>query len=275
MRKISVRPESRIDSASSFGVFCRSAPSTSAIMRSMKVEPGAAVMRTLMRSESTVVPPVTAERSPPASRMTGADSPVIALSLTEAKPSTISPSPGMMSPASTSTTSPTRRSSALTPLIDAVERLGGSTRALGARVAARLAQGVRLRLAAPFGDGFGEIGEQHGEPQPERDLAGEQRRALVRDEIAHEERASRRAETTSVTKITGLRASARGSSLRKASTRRRADNLRVEQALRLDFGGHGRLRERVRFRRPCRRASGNARRPARARARGNIAADRG
>ena len=40
----SVRPDSRIDSASSFGVFCRSAPSTSAIMRSMKVEPGAAVI---------------------------------------------------------------------------------------------------------------------------------------------------------------------------------------------------------------------------------------
>ena len=48
MRKISVRPDSRIDSASSFGVFCRSAPSTSAIMRSRKVEPGAAVMRTLI-----------------------------------------------------------------------------------------------------------------------------------------------------------------------------------------------------------------------------------
>jgi hypothetical protein len=44
----------------------------------MKVEPGAAVIFTLSQSESTVVPPVTAERSPPASRMTGADSPVIA-----------------------------------------------------------------------------------------------------------------------------------------------------------------------------------------------------
>ena len=65
-------------SAISFGVFCRSAPSTSAIMRSRKVEPGAAVMRTLIQSESTRVPPVTAERSPPLSRMTGADSPVIA-----------------------------------------------------------------------------------------------------------------------------------------------------------------------------------------------------
>ena len=53
------------------------------------------------------MPPVTAERSPPDSRMTGADSPVIAASLTEATPSMTSPSEGMMSPASTSTTSPT------------------------------------------------------------------------------------------------------------------------------------------------------------------------
>ncbi len=58
------------------------------------------------------MPPVTAERSPPDSRITGADSPVTADSLTEAMPSTTSPSVGMVSPASTSTTSPTSRSSA-------------------------------------------------------------------------------------------------------------------------------------------------------------------
>ena len=115
IRKMMVSPDSKIDSANSFGVFWRSAPSTSAIIRSMKVEPGAAVIFTLMKSDRTVVPPVTADRSPPASRMTGADSPVIANSLTEATPSTMSPSPGMISPASTSTTSPRRRSSAFTP----------------------------------------------------------------------------------------------------------------------------------------------------------------
>ena len=104
-----VMPIRRILSAISFGVFCRSAPSTSLIMRSRKVEPGAAVMRTRIQSESTCVPPVTAERSPPDSRMTGADSPVIAASLTEAMPSMISPSDGIMSPASTRTTSPTLR----------------------------------------------------------------------------------------------------------------------------------------------------------------------
>ena len=55
-------------------------------------------MRTTMRSESTLVPPVTAERSPPLSRMTGADSPVIADSSTDAMPSMTSPSPGISSP---------------------------------------------------------------------------------------------------------------------------------------------------------------------------------
>ena len=59
-----------------------------------------------MRSDRTLVPPVTAERSPPASRMTGADSPVIADSSMVATPSMISPSPGTMSPASTRTTWP-------------------------------------------------------------------------------------------------------------------------------------------------------------------------
>ena len=66
-----VRVVRRIDRAISFGVFCRDAPSTSAIIRSMKVSPGLQVTRTTIRSESTVVPPVTAHRSPPDSRMTG------------------------------------------------------------------------------------------------------------------------------------------------------------------------------------------------------------
>src|SRR5262245_41504259 len=103
-----VRPASRMLRAISFGVFCRSAPSTSAIMRSRKVSPGFDVIRTLIWSESTRVPPVTAERSPPASRITGADSPVIADSSTEATPAMISPSPGINSPAETITISPFR-----------------------------------------------------------------------------------------------------------------------------------------------------------------------
>src|SRR6202521_2178954 len=107
-RKMMVRPASRMLSAISFGVFCRSAPSTKAIILSRKVSPGFEGMRTLITSESTRVPPVTADRSPPASRITGADSPVIADSSTEATPSMISPSPGISSFAATITTSPER-----------------------------------------------------------------------------------------------------------------------------------------------------------------------
>jgi len=35
------------------------------------------------------------------------------------------------------------------------------------------AQGIGLGLAAAFGHGLGEVGEQNGEPQPERDLNDE------------------------------------------------------------------------------------------------------
>ncbi len=74
--------------------------------------PGSWVTSTTIRSESTRVPPVTALRSPPDSRITGADSPVIADSSTEAMPSITVPSPGMTSPASTTATSPGRNSEA-------------------------------------------------------------------------------------------------------------------------------------------------------------------
>jgi hypothetical protein len=99
-------------SAISFGVFFRFAPSTRAIIRSRKVWPRSAVMRITIRSDSTLVPPVTADRSPPASRITGADSPVIADSSTEATPSVISPSDGIRSPASQTTRSPRMSSAA-------------------------------------------------------------------------------------------------------------------------------------------------------------------
>ena len=64
---------------------------------------------TTITSHSTRVPPVTAERSPPASRITGADSPVMADSSTDATPSITSPSPGTICPAATRTVSFTRK----------------------------------------------------------------------------------------------------------------------------------------------------------------------
>ncbi|WP_412104554.1 hypothetical protein [Rhizobium johnstonii] len=46
---------------------------------------------------------------------------------------------------------------------------------------------IRLRLAAAFGDGFGEIGKEHGEPEPEIDLEREAEIAVARHQIAQEE----------------------------------------------------------------------------------------
>ena len=139
-------------------------------------------------------------------------------SLTEAMPSTTSPSPGIESPASTSTTSPTARSSADTFACSSLR--SAIVEPLGDGLAARAAQAVGLRLAAPFGDGLGEIGEQHREPEPGGDLAREQRRSR-RSRGRGRRARSPAAATTSVTKITGLRTSSRGSSLLKASRTRR------------------------------------------------------
>ncbi len=187
--KMIVMPASRMLSAISLGVFWREAPSTSAIMRSMKVEPAAAVMRTRIQSDSTCVPPVTAERSPPDSRITGADSPVMAASLTEAMPSITSPSEGMMSPASTSTTSPT--ASVLPGTVSKSVRLLPRRRLATVSVRVRRRR-VGLRLAAPLGHRLGEVGEEHGEPQPDDDLRGEAEVRRVGDEIAHEEHGDER-----------------------------------------------------------------------------------
>ena len=170
-RKMIVIAASKISSAISFGVFCRFAPSTRPIMRSRNVSPGLADTRTTSQSESTRVPPVTLLRSPPLSRMTGALSPVIALSSTEATPSMTSPSLGIMSPASTSTTSSLRkRGSRDKLLLGAVAR---RVELLGLHVAAGCPQRIGLRLAAPFGHRFGKIGEQHREPQPGRNAKNE------------------------------------------------------------------------------------------------------
>ncbi len=113
-RNSSVSPTSKMVSASSLGVLWRRADSTMEIMRSRKDSPGLTVICTTSQSDSTRVPPVTEEKSPPASRITGADSPVMALSSTEATPSITVPSSGTVSPASTSTHMPERSSSAPT-----------------------------------------------------------------------------------------------------------------------------------------------------------------
>ena len=107
-RNTSVIATSRIVRAISFGVFWRLAPSTMLIIRSRNASPGLTLMRTMIQSDSTRVPPVTVLKSLPAARMTGALSPVIADSSIEATPTMTSPSPGMRSPSSARTMSPLR-----------------------------------------------------------------------------------------------------------------------------------------------------------------------
>ena len=115
------------------------------------------------------MPPVTALRSPPLSRMTGADSPVMADSSTEAMPSMTSPSPGMISPADddhdVALAQLDARATCSTP---------PSTSTVGERLGLHLAQRVGLGLAAALGHGLGEVGEQHGEPEPAADQADEE-----------------------------------------------------------------------------------------------------
>ena len=130
-------------------------------MRSRNDCPGSCVISTTIRSDSTRVPPVTALRSPPDSRMTGADSPVIADSSTEAMPSIDGAVAGDQ----------------LAGLDDddvAAAQLGGRLRrcrrAARAVVCLRIARSVvGLRLAAALGDRLGEVAEEHREPQPDRD----------------------------------------------------------------------------------------------------------
>ena len=129
-------------------------------------------MRTTIRSDSTRVPPVTALRSPPASRMTGADSPVIADSSTDAMPSTMSPSPGMTS--SGLDDDPVADLAAGWPRPPTPCRRRPAAAADG--VGAGGAQRGGLRLAATLGHRLGEVAEQDREPQPGGDGDGERAR---------------------------------------------------------------------------------------------------
>src|SRR6478609_10648516 len=211
IRKMIVNFTSSSESAISLGVFWRSAPSTSRIILSMNPSPGSAVIDTLIQSDRTLVPPVTAERSPPDSRITGADSPVIADSSTEAIPSTISPSPGISSPADTITRSPARRSDAGT-----VSSLpsGVSRRAIrSARVRRSVSACALPRPSAIASAKFANKTVNH-RPSPiaVSNATGPPLTASAMIRIVTT------TDTTSTTKITGLRSSVRGLSFQKLST---------------------------------------------------------
>ena len=134
-----------------------------AIIRSRKASPGLTVTRTTIQSDNTCVPPVTALKSPPDSRMTGADSPVMADSFTEATPSITSPSAGICH---------RPRSARRLPCAGPDYRSAApGNRAKCRRVFLpahffRAAQRCRLCLAAAFRQRFGKICKQYREPEP-------------------------------------------------------------------------------------------------------------
>ena len=221
-RKTRVSKASRIDSAISFGVRCRASrlrPSRSCGRG--RTRPGLLVTRTTSQSDSTRVPPVTDEKSPPASRSTGADSPVIALSSTDATPSMTSPSAGIDVARLRRSTTSSRRSAARRNPSELLLAPAADAACLRLHVAPRRAQRIGLRLAAPFGDRLGEVREQHREPQPRGDGEDEPRLADLgwsrrahaatamsgREDAAHEDDEHHR--------VADLHAA--GSSFRKAS----------------------------------------------------------
>jgi hypothetical protein len=164
------------------------------------------------------VPPVTALRSPPLSRITGADSPVMADSSTVAAPSMTSPSAGMVSVARTRTTSPLRSSVALTSSSCPFFRCGAFWSDAG------FPQGLGLGFAAAFGHRLGKIGKQHGKPQPERQLRDEAAigRAVKIPTVVS-------AAPTMVTNMTGFLIISRGLSFLESIHCRRPGDLPIKQ----------------------------------------------
>jgi hypothetical protein len=122
----------------------------------------------LIQSDSTRVPPVTALRSPPDSRITGALSPVITDSSIEGDAFNHFPIAGndVARLADHDVAGAQRRRRYV---FDAA----AGEQALAHHVGLGLAQRVRLRLAARFGHRFGEVREQDREPQPKGDLHAE------------------------------------------------------------------------------------------------------
>ena len=207
---MSVNLASRIESAISFGVRWRLAPSTSAIMRSRKVSPGLTVMRTTSQSESTRVPPVTDERSPPDSRTTGrrfaGDRALVHRRGALDRPRR---RPGSGRRPRRRRCRPCAASEPGTMVQDCVASRG-SGELLRHHVAARAAQRRGLRLAAALGDALGEVGEQQREPEPERDREHETAECVADPEIHSSVTSSA---PTSTTNITGFFHCTRGSSL--------------------------------------------------------------
>ncbi len=176
--KMIVMPASRMLSAISFGVFCRSAPST---RRDHAIEEGVA----LRRRDAHHDPVGNDQRAAGDGRAVAAafaddrrgfagDRPT---SFTEATPSMTSPSDwDEVARLDEHDVARLQLRGRHRPSTSPARRFGSCRRRDAAwrwSSVLHLAQRVRLRLAAPFRHRFGEVGEQHGEPQPDDDLERE------------------------------------------------------------------------------------------------------
>ena len=161
-------PVMRMSRAISFGVFCRLAPSTSAIIRSRKVSPGWEVIWTTIRSREH--DGAAGHRGPVAARLAEHRGGL-------AGDRRLVDDGDALDDVAVAGDDLVRGDDAAV----AERELGGrdglgravGVEAVGDRVPAGLAERVRLGLAAAFGDRLGEVGEQHGRPQPEGDQSDE------------------------------------------------------------------------------------------------------
>ena len=140
-----------------------------------------------------------------------------------------SPSPGIVSPSSTTTMSPLRSSDE--PTSSSVPSARRRWAVVSERV---LAQRGRLGPAARLGDGLGVRREQDREPQPDRDLdleaeAGRPVTGWSPVTLAIAMSVTRTA-VISTTNMTGFLISRRGSSLRNACGMRGPEELGIEDA---------------------------------------------
>ena len=171
-----VSAASRMFSAISFGVFCRLAPSTRAIIRSMKLSPGFWVIRTTIRSESTLVPPVTAR---PVAAGLADDRGGLAgdrrlVDAGDALDDVAVAGDDLRRPRRPRCRPGAARRPATVSSRYAPGRAGRPAgQPAGDGVLLGLAQRRGLGLAAALGDRLGEVGEDHGQPQPDGDQPGE------------------------------------------------------------------------------------------------------
>jgi len=225
-RKIERQCREQMVSAISLGVFWRFAPSTSEIMRSRNPSPGLMEMRILISSESTRVPPVTAPlRSPPLSRITGRFA---------GDGRFIHGGGAFDDIAVGGNDFPRARDHDITfaEVVGAdILGLAALGEAMGDGFDAGAAQRFCLGLAPAFGDSFGEVGEEDGEPEPEGEL-GDETRSVWAVKIPTVVNTA----PTIVTNMTGFLSIRRGSSFLKASPIAGPANFPVKQ--RWSFGSH-------------------------------------